>query len=140
MLFFFSALWKWVSEWSVNFFRKKKITNRFQNFLGKNKKHPHFLKNTFFWPFWTFFCGNLLLWRVSGLQTFPRKKKKTKVIFFFPRLEKKKQNSSKSSEWVSDKLFQGNKKMSHTKFKILGALTPEETPTWKVKKIGGALI
>ena len=101
---FFSTLWKWVSEWSLNFSRKK---NRFQNFWEK-------IKNTYKYKYLCFtildlFDRHLLFWRVSGLQTFPRKKK----VFFFPKVGNNKKKPSKSSERVSDKLFQGNQKIRY---------------------------
>ena len=58
-------------------------------------------KNHKKYAFWTFFCRYPLLRRVSGLQTFPEKKKKNLYFFFSKKWKNKKQNSWKSSEWVA---------------------------------------
>ena len=62
-----------------------------QNFVGKKKKHRKSAKTPIS-------QGELPLSRVSGLQTFPRKKKIQLVFFFSKKWKKKKQNSRKSSE------------------------------------------
>ena len=70
-------------------------------FLGKKKiKNTH--KYIFFYNF--HLDDICFFWRLSGLQTFLRKKK----LLFSAQSQKK--TSSKSSESVSDKLFQGNEK------------------------------
>ena len=52
--FFFSALWKWVSEWSVNFSRKKKNNLKKKTFLEK-KKTTQKCEKPFFLRFLTYF-------------------------------------------------------------------------------------
>ena len=60
--------------------------------------------------FLNFFCRCPLLRWVSGLQTFPKKKKQKKTSIFFPESEKKTKTKIPKIEWVSGgKLFQKKK-------------------------------
>ena len=96
VLFFFSAFWKWVSEWSVNFSGKKNDIYVFI-FIKTPAKFEKVL------PVFELFWGNLFFCE-SGLQTFHRKK-----MFFLKREEKKNQ---KMSEWVSERwTFPGKNKI-----------------------------
>ena len=68
---FFPALSKRLSEWGVNFSRKKKTTKKKQN--GKEKKHLQNVKNCLFclfWPFLTFFWGHPKFWASEWLANF----------------------------------------------------------------------
>ena len=98
--FFFLALWKYVSEWGVNFSKKKNKNKNKKTNLEINKntaKNWKSAKIKIFWPFLTFFWRSQFFWQVSGFQTFPRKKNR---CFFFRYVEKKKQFSkNRVSEW-----------------------------------------
>ena len=109
MVFFFPALFFFrplkMSEWvKCKLFQEKK--NNKKN--GKKKNTSKMWKTAyfaFFDHFWPFFGDIQNFGRVSGLQTFPRKKKN---CFFFLKQEKKTKFSE--FEWVSERwTFPGKK-------------------------------
>ena len=92
---------EWVS--GVWTFPGKKKTEFLSRFLGKKKSNEKIWNSTkgaVFVRFWPFFGGLPSLSWVSGLQTFPGKKKKTACFFFFPKHGKKK--NEKCPKWVSE--------------------------------------
>ena len=108
--FFFPALWNRVSEWRVNFSWEKKKKKTLTGKKKKTTKKMKFDKRCRFLPFLTFFWSFPSLNWVSGMQTFPGKKKKKACFFFFPKHGKKKTKIAQS-EWVSTpQSFPGKKK------------------------------
>ena len=74
---FFQVPGEWVSEWNVNFFREKKKTKK----CWEKKIHDQnsiMFENCLIYLFFDLFLQILFFFRVSGFQTFPRKKKNTK--------------------------------------------------------------
>ena len=90
---FFSAFWKWVSEWSANFYGKKKRS--FQIFLGKEN-----LQNLKL-----FFCLFFYFWPVFGEIIFFCEWMACKLFLFL----KEKKQILRKWELVSGELFRGKK-------------------------------
>ena len=92
--------------------RKKNKTKRFQIFsdLKKVSKIWKTVFFSFFGPFFTFFWGHPLFWRVSGLQTFAMKKNFFFFNYFlFSKIRRRKHKSLRNwvNEWVVN--FSGEK-------------------------------
>ena len=94
---FFSALWKWLCEGSVNFSRKKNLKKE------KKKKHLQNVKHCFLDLSFTFFWRNPFFWQVSSLPTFHIKQ----ISIFFLELEKNKIIRHFVNEWEIN--FSGKK-------------------------------